>query len=296
MTTSIDEVQDLTVLFIDIAGSTELYELIGDHAAQQRISSCQALIARIAHDFDGSILMVTGDEVLAAFNDPSRAVEAASEIHRRLAKRGFTVEVPLSVRIGGHVGSVLKRDGLWFGDTLNVCSRVVRAATAGQLIISGRLADRLKPTLKAKTYEVDHVKVKGKTKPMGLFQVVWESQDATSISAEPFGRRVYTTRLELIHASKRYTLSFQAPFSIGRSSECDLVVPSSAASRHHLSIDYQHGNFELHDHSTNGTFVAFESGSPLFLRHQHWTLRGSGSLFLGQPPEVETKHEIRFRC
>ena len=67
------------VLFADIAGSTRLYETLGDAVALTMIGRCLDVIREVCEERDGRVIKTIGDEIMALF---------ASE-HRRAAT--FTV-------------------------------------------------------------------------------------------------------------------------------------------------------------------------------------------------------------
>jgi class 3 adenylate cyclase len=46
------------------------------------------------------------------------------------------------VRVGVHHGTAVERGGDWFGDTVNVASRLCSAAGGGQVLVSERAAEQ----------------------------------------------------------------------------------------------------------------------------------------------------------
>ncbi|MBF0195214.1 MAG: adenylate/guanylate cyclase domain-containing protein, partial [Magnetococcales bacterium] len=55
------------ILFADIAGSTKLYEAIGDAKARELTSSCIDLLSKITIEFQGVVIKTIGDEVMCTF-------------------------------------------------------------------------------------------------------------------------------------------------------------------------------------------------------------------------------------
>src|SRR5687768_13614330 len=90
----------LAVLFVDISGSTRLYDSLGDDVASRRVARCIALLVDITRQHRGNVVRVIGDEVLSTFVEADAAVDAARLMHETLAGRGMVETVPLTVRIG----------------------------------------------------------------------------------------------------------------------------------------------------------------------------------------------------
>ncbi len=69
---------------------------------------------------------------------------------------------------------------------------------------------------------------------------------------------------------------------IGRKFPSDILVRSRFASRDHASIVLHEGEFLLHDHSNNGTFVRPDGGPELLIHNGAHRLRGSGVISPGE--------------
>jgi class 3 adenylate cyclase len=69
--------QTCTVLFVDISGSTRLYEELGDAHALTRVASCLRLLQRAADELKGRVVKSTGDGLMCAFADADAALQAA---------------------------------------------------------------------------------------------------------------------------------------------------------------------------------------------------------------------------
>ena len=65
------------VLFVDISGSTQLYETLGDEQALARVGRSLALIARVCEDCGGKVIRTTGDGALCMFETADAALRAS---------------------------------------------------------------------------------------------------------------------------------------------------------------------------------------------------------------------------
>ena len=134
-------VKDITLLFTDLKGSTTLYDRIGDLNAfslvQQHFEHLQDVTAR----YHGAIIKTIGDAVMAAFLNPADAVAAALTMRAEIA--GFNRGQPnrqLILKIGIHTGAAIAvtlNERLdYFGQTVNIASRVQHLADADEIYVS----------------------------------------------------------------------------------------------------------------------------------------------------------------
>src|ERR1700704_4603933 len=80
-----------TVLFADLRGSTALYEVLGNTEATAVVTQSVALIARVVANCGGTVVKTLGDGLMAMFDNPVSAVQAADERHDSLERLGTSV-------------------------------------------------------------------------------------------------------------------------------------------------------------------------------------------------------------
>ena len=120
--------QTLAVLFADVAGSTRLYEQLGDAKALSTIDQCLALVRDASAGHGGRIVKTIGDEAMVVFPTADQAVIAAGEIQLRMNELADESNVRVALRIGVHCGAAIEaQDGDVFGDSVNVAARMVGA-------------------------------------------------------------------------------------------------------------------------------------------------------------------------
>ena len=66
-----------TVMFLDISGSTQLYEQVGNEAAKVHIEKCLRQLGEIVVGHNGGGIRAIGDEILCRFARVEDAIEAA---------------------------------------------------------------------------------------------------------------------------------------------------------------------------------------------------------------------------
>ena len=104
MTTQDSNTMDhMVILFADIAGSTRLYEMLGNDEAQRIVQQVMSLLTVATNAHNGTVIKTIGDEILCTFTTVDEAMLAAGEMHRALQLAGAAgvLRPPnISVRIG----------------------------------------------------------------------------------------------------------------------------------------------------------------------------------------------------
>jgi pimeloyl-ACP methyl ester carboxylesterase len=124
-----------TVLFTDVAHSTDRAVEVGDRAWRELLARHDALVTDAVARYGGTVVDTAGDGVLARFDGPARSVRAAGAIIS--AVRGLGLEV----RAGVHTGEVeLTGDGI-AGIAVHVGARISALAQPGQVLVSSTVKD-----------------------------------------------------------------------------------------------------------------------------------------------------------
>src|SRR5215831_20174728 len=132
----------LTFLFTDLKGSTELYDRVGDLVAFDLVRAHFRVLNEIVAAEAGAVVKTNGDAVMATFPTPDRAVAAA--LRMREAMRDLNTErrgEDLLLKIGIHEGPclavVLNDRQDYFGQTVNIASRVQELAASRAIFATG---------------------------------------------------------------------------------------------------------------------------------------------------------------
>ncbi len=289
------------IVFADIAGSTKLYESLGDTVAQDLIRTCLDAMHRIVVRQGGRVVKSIGDELMCELPTADAATQTAVEIQQHFQSSPPSAQVRVMVRIGLHYGPVIHRENDLFGDAVNVAARMASMAKAGQIITSADTVARMCHANRTMTRHFDVTPVKGKSEAMAIHEVLWEADNVTAMvtSLPGLDTAELSAELQLDLGSRQAILGPSSqPFLLGREQDCDLQVLAPTASRHHARIEYRRGKFVLVDQSTNGTFVCVDHnghpGEEIFLRREEYPLIRSGTLSLGVRREQAGEHLIRF--
>jgi len=289
---------DCTILFADIAGSTRLYERLGDLRAQRAISRSQERMAEVVHRHGGVVIKEIGDETMARFPTADQAVVAACDMQKAFSAGQVALPEPIEIRIGLHHGPALLRRSDLFGDAVNVAARMRDIARGGKIITTEETVRRLAPALAQRARQFDRTSLKGKQDLVSIYDVLWERQDSvTSIAMGTDSIAGDQASLYLRHGTQEWaTTTERRALSLGRDPLCDVVMDGDYVSRTHARIRFERGKFVLEDCSTNGTHVRTNDGNVVFLRREKLPLWGSGVISLGKPLSESGTQLIHFRC
>ena len=124
-----------TVLFLDIASSTERAAELGDTPWRNLLNSYYAIVRKELARFRGKETNTTGDGFLATFDGPARAVRCALSI--ALAVRQLGIEV----RAGVHTGECELMGDNVGGIAVHTGARIMAKAEPGGVVVSRTVKD-----------------------------------------------------------------------------------------------------------------------------------------------------------
>ncbi|WP_342712871.1 adenylate/guanylate cyclase domain-containing protein [Bradyrhizobium sp. B124] len=188
------ERRQVTVLFIDMVGSTDLSVCLDDEEFKDVIYKYRDTCANAVRQFDGTIVRYIGDGILVCFgfplaheDDPIRAVRAALSLlegMRQLNRQESSGAPPIHMRMGMHTGIVIAGDlrssdtfetmGI-LGETPNIAARLQQLAAPDSLVITDATAQLIGGRFNLR--DLGPQEIRGTHGTMNLFEVVGERAD-----------------------------------------------------------------------------------------------------------------------
>jgi adenylate cyclase len=189
------KVTRVTIFFSDLTGSTALYTKIGDAAAFRLVDDHFDVLREAIAKHGGVIVKTMGDAVMAAFRDPRECVRAAVDTlrgfdrFREKSEHGALVGLKLGA-VAGPCYVVTANGALdYFGQTVNVASRVQHLAGAGEVVMPQELFLSLgeEERRELRVIERFEARVKGVDEPLDLVRLALPATRAQRLVEEQAG-------------------------------------------------------------------------------------------------------------
>lgn len=193
------EYRYLTVMFIDLVGSTRLSEKLSAEAYRRLVLRYRQICVGPVRQFGGYVAKYLGDGILVYFGYPNshednaaRACHAAIEIHEAFEAKAGEAFRDSGIRIGIHSGRVLissiddgevKESHAIVGRAPNLAARLQDAARVNQTVVSRDVTHLLGELFQLSPLGVRELK--GIAEPVELYSLDARcDEDAGAISAE----------------------------------------------------------------------------------------------------------------
>ncbi len=150
--------------FLDLVGYTRLTEERGDAAAAALAEALAVLVDRSCREHGGVPVKWLGDGVMVHFREPAGAVLSALRLVEQLPQVGLP-----PAHVGVAAGPVVAQGGDYFGRTVNLAARIAACAGAGQVLVSGSVAEAASPEGVA-FVELGELRLKGFARPVRLLE------------------------------------------------------------------------------------------------------------------------------
>jgi len=288
------------VLFVDIAGSTRIYESLGDTRALELIADLFGHLDKAAASHGGAVVKRLGDGMVYAFAAPAEACEAACAM--QLATQSAAADggsAPVAIRAGFNFGPVVISEGDVFGDTVNLCSRLVALANPGQILTTQVTMAALPMRLHPRCRALFPIRARGRDDEVLVCDVQYRFDPdltATNFERAALARQRETVLRITCQGEARVVRSLGDGLRIGRDKSNDLVVDSPYVSRLHLRVFAREGHFVLQDLSSNGTYLLADgSAAEIRLRREEAVLGERGWIGLGSTAARHGDHTLRYR-
>lgn len=167
------------IVFTDMVG----YSALSQHdeaLAIRLLDAHNSLMRAVLQRHRGREVKTIGDAFLIEFPSALEAVLFAVDAQEEFRKLGGTTDASerVSIRVGVHVGDVVRRDGDLFGDAVNIASRIVGVAEEGGICVSNHVRDQVVNKVKYRLEKVPPQPLKNIDLEVELYRVVlpWDNQ------------------------------------------------------------------------------------------------------------------------
>lgn len=300
------QIRQRTVLFADLRGSTALFETLGNAEATSVVTHTIGQMGLAVDGAGGRIVKTLGDGLMAVFEAPTAALDAAVAMHDALdllvamgRQRGASPGLrALRLQVAISYGEVVEMNGDCFGDAVNVAARLIDHAGDNETLVTAECREALALRWRNRFRSLDLINLRGRAEPVHVH--VLEAASGADPAATQFGEPAFAPpepdgiRLTWLDLDRMFDTQ-QLPIVLGRSTTAAFCITDARVSRSHARIDWHAGSFTLTDLSFNGSYVRFaSSGEVLALRRNACTLHGSGAIGLGSSPADLDAPVVRF--
>jgi hypothetical protein len=281
----------VTIMVIDVTGSTELHRRLSDVEAARAVERCLKRITRCIESFRGRTLKIIGYETLAAFDSTEDACHAAIEVQTRIDDLPPISGLKLTVRIGLHSGVLVDGLDLMQQETVLTTARTASHAAPGQIYMTESILPAVPQQLRiAVLKHASYGHVVESDSNLQLLQLSWRAPPPTIIE-----EKKPLPQLIIFYHDAVFTLTADSPvFTMGRDHESSLLVNDSKASRKHGRIEMRKTGFFYVDSSTNGSFITFNNHSEHLLHRKEVRLENYGRVCFGASGREENTDFFTF--
>lgn len=157
--------RDAAIGFVDLVDYTSRSRSMSPAALAESIGKFEAGVADVVDRHGGRVVKLIGDAAMFAAEDPQRGNELALDLIEALSGDPQLG----TVRVGMAAGPVVALYGDYYGDVVNLASRLVGVARPGEVLVSEQLAQAVPPGASAEPVEVPALK--GYEQPVTAFRL-----------------------------------------------------------------------------------------------------------------------------
>ena len=298
---------EVTVVFADLKGSTGVFEALGNAKASKTITRLTDWMGKVCTSRRGRVVKNLGDGVLMVFVHNTDAVETVTEMQRAHTERIKTWpdKLKMHLQVGLARGEVIEQASDYFGDAVNVASRLSDLSGPDQILATEAVINGLPSDTLMRFRSLGAMDLRGRNEACQVYRVEWQNEVMSDmftmpagLTPLPFGKtapQAGSIALSWLDVAATFA-STQLPIHIGRVGEAQFVVNDPRVSRLHAKIIWRAGKFYLEDVSSYGTWVRFAGGDAIVaLRRQECVLLVEGEIALGAPFEDFTVPTVSFK-
>ncbi len=181
----------VTALFADLRGFTRMAEQLEPDQVVLLLNEYFTLLTDCAHQNEGTIFNMAGDNLLVGFGAPIaqsdaalRAIKTGQKMLAEFARLsrewkikhgvevGLGIGINEGVAVAGNVGSPAYMSYTLIGDSVNTAARITQRARSGEMLFSERVMRSVRQAgVEINAVELPAMEFKGRAEPLKLFCV-----------------------------------------------------------------------------------------------------------------------------
>jgi adenylate cyclase len=172
------------VMFTDVVGYSSLVQR-NETLAIELLEKHRRIIRPLFVKNNGREIKTIGDAFLVEFSSAFEALQCALQIQHSLNEFNSSrpSEPKIRLRIGIHLGDIIRNDSDILGDAVNIASRIEPLAEPGGICISEQVYDQVRNKFQSPMIRLEDIQLKNIDTPIGVYRIVMSEGDFTVTTA-----------------------------------------------------------------------------------------------------------------
>ena len=187
------------IMFTNIEGYMALMQQDEEKAVQIRSKHLEVFKAT-TEKYKGELIQFYGDSTLSIFKSSVEAIECAIAL-----QIAFQREPSIPVRIGIHVGDILRTGSDIIGDAVNIASKIEALSVPGSVLISDKVHDQIKNQNLIKVKFLDDFNLKNVVETISVYAIANKGLIVPSLN-EVKKRQTITLQNDLYNSKRKKIL------------------------------------------------------------------------------------------
>ena len=167
-------IENITVLFTDLVGSTALASALTPEAADALRRRHFSTLRRAIATSGGTEVKNLGDGLMVVFPAASAALACAVAMQHAVERDNARADHPLGLRIGLSAGEATKESNDYFGDPVIQAARLCARAEAGQILVADLVRANAGRRSAHTFASLGELELKGLAEPVETLELEWE--------------------------------------------------------------------------------------------------------------------------
>jgi len=187
------------VMFTDIVGYSSLTQK-NERLALELLEEHRGIVRPIVARHNGHEIKTIGDAFLIEFPSALEATECAVEVQRSLHDHNQQSSEArrVHIRIGIHLGDVIRQQNDVLGDAVNIASRIEPLAEPDGVCISEQVYDQVRNKIAYPTENLGPRQLKNIEYPIDLHRIIWTKDNVASGQETNRKSRLDSKRIALL--------------------------------------------------------------------------------------------------
>ena len=188
-----------TILAADCAGFSKFMDK-NEELTLETLKRCRSIIDPIIAKYSGRIFYTAGDSVIAEFQSPLNAVNAAIDFQSNIHDENNSIKngIKLIWRVGIHLDDVIIEGDNIYGTGVNIAARLESSCKPGQILISSMVKEQISNKIKFVIHDAGKKSLKNISTAYQTFGISPAGDEVEKTKADQEANKNYKPKLAII--------------------------------------------------------------------------------------------------